>query len=220
MRFYQFVLSAILLVSKSFSGSVEDGFELCGKVTSNNELIRALDNLNEAVFRICDDYAFTKKGVARFPQQCAEAISYLESRKTVEQVRTEIDRLVAVQTEQIELLIMTNKHLVNQSDPRDGSTPLMHAARGGHRDLIVLLIANGARTTATDIQGRTALQCAQFNSDLSSSSILVPYLSKPVVNECVRLIMAQENKSEVHTIQMKKNSRVRDLLCPMSGPDS
>lgn len=77
-----------------------------------------------------------------------------------------------------EMLLEKNPGLITVAD-RLGNTPLHAAARRGHSEVVVLLIAKGARTEQKNFENRTALFYAQYERQEDVIRILKAY-QKPL----------------------------------------
>ena len=62
--------------------------------------------------------------------------------------------------EKVKALLKSNPNLASSIDVGSGKTPLHYAARSGHKEVVELLLANGANVNAEDEYGDTALYCA------------------------------------------------------------
>jgi ankyrin repeat protein len=61
---------------------------------------------------------------------------------------------------------------VNAKNDKDGGTPLHEAAMQGHKQIVELLIAAGARVNAVDFEGETSLDNAIFWRDSDTADLL------------------------------------------------
>ncbi|MBI3849896.1 MAG: ankyrin repeat domain-containing protein [Verrucomicrobia bacterium] len=105
----------------------------------------------------------------------------------------------------------------NGSEPATGaSTPLHHAASGGHRDVAKLLLEHGANPNATAVRGQaevTPLMIAAGNGDAEIVSLLLMHKANP------NLLDAQGNTALWNAINSRKVDVIRLLLANGANPD-
>jgi len=105
----------------------------------------------------------------------------------------------------------------NGAEPATGaSTPLHHAASGGHRDVAKLLLEHGANPNATAVYGQaevTPLMIAAGNGNTEIVSLLLKHKANP------NLLDAEGKTALWNAIYSRKVDVVRLLLANGANPD-
>ena len=87
----------------------------------------------------------------------------------------------------VRALLKLNPNLASDNNRPGRMTPLHEAARSGHKEVVQILLANGALVNASDGMGMTPLRFASANGHEEVAALLLPICPTPMTSSGARL---------------------------------